>query len=110
MLTNHDQFQNNEPGKHTWVVRLCIKGEPGYGAFSCVMNYVPSIGQTLEFYGTPEGDLMGEVIRVHHTAEFAKMFPVETPGDDRFGTASLHDPCYVFRQEWQVSVEVTSHP
>lgn len=108
MPANHDQLQSNEPSKYTWAVRLFVKGQPGYGAFSCVMNYVPSVGHTLEFYGTPEGDFTGEVIGVNHAAEFARMSPIEPPEYERFGIASLHDYCYVLRQEWQVSVNVTS--
>ena len=107
-MTNYDQFQNNEPGKHTCCFRLCVDNRLGYGAFCCVLNRVPCIGESVEFYNTPEGDFTGEVIGVHQSADFATLFPVQTPGSDNFGMASSAKPCSVHRQEWQIKVNVTS--
>lgn len=102
-----DSTHKNTLGTYTWFVRLSVNGQPGYGGFTCLMNSLPVLGQTLEFYGTPEGDFMGEVVHIHQAATFLILPPAEgTPTDD-FGMTASHKICTATRQEWQITVEVT---
>lgn len=41
------------------------------------MPYPPTGGRTLEFYGTPEGDFSGTIIKVHESVQFVSCDPIK---------------------------------
>lgn len=122
MTINHDKIQKNETGLYTWVVLLCINGNSGFGSFSCVMNYVPVIGQTVEFsglnpklIGKQSGNISGTVIGINHVAQMVNIFPPQMSGADGCGFSGTDEGMSssefsgnyyaVFRQELQIKIE-----
>ncbi|MBD1995201.1 hypothetical protein H6G00_00975 [Leptolyngbya sp. FACHB-541] len=58
------------PRVYVWTILICINETIGYGAFSTVMPYPPTKGNTIEFRDTPEGNFSGTIFDVEEVVKF----------------------------------------